>query len=404
MKLTVAVLAAALLGLIAPPSKAAQSDLCRAVTGLCAQQHLSSLEELRRSVGPSLWKQVLATQALLSENPPLWARTGDPALRGMAGSGTDFVRRGTSVDGAGKENAAGNAGLITSVFGPRARRGEDAFLNANQQRGAQPNRITGWAGSISGSLQQSSRSLPGRAGWAAGDGELPGQNSQPSKDPPAGAIDVSSPNRHGGTTRVTVENGNTKVVETMVNPDGSSAVVVTVANADGSASFTADHAGPEVRGDDQYIWVYHAERSGPIGFWEYRVSESTNGGDTWQLISRGRTAEWPHRVIARNVDPDAPASRSKFPPVCALANPDCDLPLLVRFVRDRPGVRSRPDDSPLGDVPRLRTDQHGTVVNPGLEPAAGGSLGSSGRSSRSFDGGALVNPAGERPSTGTNKP
>lgn len=402
-----AVFAVALLGFIAPPTKAAQPDICRAVTGLCAQRHLNSLEELRRSVSPTLWKQLMATQALADQTPPLWARTGDPALRGMAGTGADSVRRGTSVDGAGKDSSAGNAGLITSVFGPRARQGEDAFLNANQQRATQPNRITGSAGSISNSLQQNSRSLPGRSGWAAGDGELPGENKQPRKDDRG--VDISSPNTHGGTTRLTISGGSTKVVETRTSPNGASSVTVTVVNADGSTSITYSHAGPPMREDGQYLFVLHAERPGPIGFYEYREHESTDGGDTWREISRGRTVELPALGFggespARNVDPDAPASRSKYPPVCAIANPDCDLPLLVRFVRDRPGVRSRPDESPIGDVPRLRTDLHGTVVNPGFEPAAGGSLGSPGRSSRSFDGGALVNPAGERPGTSTNKP
>lgn len=360
------------------------ADLCVSVRGLCAPHHLKTLEGFRMAITPGQWDQLLASRELLELAP---------ALRGASGTVTEAIRGDLAGQILGGMDTAGRRSADPSQFGPRGHREHE--MPPGEGVLPKSNRVSGSAGDISDTLRSNSRTIPSNRSWSSLGGNLPGNNAQPNKKE---GTDVSVPNTEGGVTRVTSANGQTKIVETRSDSRGGSTLIVTVVREDGSTSVSMAMIDPY---DPQHEWLFMSHRDGASGLFEYKAYETTDSGSTWSPLARGRDVNPIPRDFRRNVDPDG-IGRSSYPPVCAIANPDCGRPLLLSYHRQKPGVLGRPDDVTGDPVPRLRTDRFGTVVNPGLEPRGGHGVGSPGRSQRSFDGGKLVNPANER--TGEGNP
>jgi hypothetical protein len=222
-------------------------------------------------------------------------------------------------------------------------------------------------------------------------GTQPGNPDRP--DVPQ--MDVSYKNEHGGVTRMSYgEDGTYKCVETRAYKDGHSEQGILVERRGGSITLIETYFGA----DGHYQWQMRMTQESPTSvyvhdyFDRYGADEEWNTGDHFEGHAlHPRDAQGPMR---RNVDPDAPGSRSTYPPACAFADPDCDMPLMIRFHQNRPDRRGRPDDT-AGMTPRLRPDLYGTVVNPGLEAPPTPGTGTAPQSARSHDGGALTNPGGD---------
>jgi hypothetical protein len=365
-----------------------QTNLCNAVSGLCAKSHLASVAVLKTTVGPEGAAKISSAEEAIRSNPALKA-VPDPSLKAAMGAkatlrDSQVTRTPGSLPGALNKDNPTTTPPDTARFG-RPSTGDpfQAGLEAVQNRvGSNNNRYgDGAAGKARGSI--ASPSFPGRNSLVAGDG----------KDDSRVVVDHSGPNDQGGVTRF------------QQRADGT--VIITQTGTRGDDSYVqTDTHGPNGQhdreliyrgGDGQYIEVTKSHRDSSTDFYTHDVFVSGNGGSSWSHQRDVRVQEnpvvYPRPRLSNNVDPDAPGAGST-PPVCVFSNPDCNIPLLVRFHNNRPDRRGRPSDTdnPAEVAPRLRQNTYGTVVNPVPDEGVAGNGGQTPPTARQQDGGRLVNP------------
>jgi hypothetical protein len=390
-----AALGAVLLCAVAPLAAVtpAGADLCTAVSGLCASRHLADVAALKRSVGKEGAAFVTEAEAAFSRLPGLHARDAGVAAAAAANlrDGQVSAAAVQGLPGSGRAKGTAPAAQDDSRFGRADQKGAldrglaDVRAQVGAKRGSQ-----GPADSAQRALQDGGLATPGR-GSLASDGDAP-------------VYDVSAPNNKDGVTRTTLgRDGTTTVVQTGVNHDGGLFKQVDVFSPGAHQRDLSSAYG-------DYLHIVTSTRVGGANagepLYEHKPLESYDGGGSWVGAEPARgplEGRGGFRPAGTNIDPDAPA-RSRYAkalqPAC-FARPDCDVPLMIRFLNRRPDRQGRPADGPGQSAPRLRTDRYGNVVNPGLEPGARGGAASPGRSQRSYDGGALSNPADQRSGTGS---
>lgn len=386
----------------APPMVLAQvpADLCSTVRGLCAARHFANMAELKTAMGPEIARLISQAEADAASSPIF--RLADPGLSAAAA----MRLRDSQVKDAGPLAIPGSTGRVgegPAKPAPDPGRFGRPEAGDPMQRGLgnvtpERNKVGGTAGRAQEGLRPG---MPDRGSLTRQGGTTPGTPG------PGTLLDPgSAPNGHGGVTWTTTgADGVVKVVETGGTRQGGSYQQVDLYRRGGDHTRISTVFSPT----GMYAFQVHAHRQSSTDLYSIETSHSNAWGTPGSWVGHGDLQRHhtpnpigvgPNFPPASNVDPDAPG-RSRQPPVCAFANPDCDMPLMVRFHNDRPDRRGRPDENAGQGVPRLNTDRHGNVVNPGLEPAAGGSVAPSGRAARSIDGGRLSNPADQRGGTGS---
>lgn len=377
--------------MFATPQAAAQSsDLCASVEGLCAPVHHATEASFRAAIGLAAAARLDTARDALGSGPEARARDSliAGALRQGATIGPDQSNRVDLGLALGNSSDAAPAPPPdTSRFGPRgAEQGalERGLAGTQERLGSNRQRMgSGAAGAARGMIPEAG--IPS-LGSLASDGVA----SRPSV-----VSDNSKPNDRGGVDRVVRMSDGTEVfTQTGVNDDGSSYIQTDTHRANGEHQRELSY----YDADGDYLYSTFSYRANDTSAYTHVVRESFDGGDTWQTIAERRgvgfqplNAYGPNpRPAPTNVDPDAQGRGGTNP--CVLANPDCNVPLIIRFHRNRPDRRGRPDEEAGGTVPRLAPNIRGNVINPSPVDGAVSPGSQAPPTARSQDGGALVNP------------